>query len=301
MESITRPFCVAENFLGRDVTVSFLGGILREWAQTTCPSLLETRVWDATFMTCFDSVVVRLGMALALALVSTEATRADIVWQTPVTISGDSDVSTLGIGIRAFGISSSTINGVTFLSGGSGGVLNAPSGGPGFGGNSTVFNSLSGAYKQLLDSAAYNASNTGYENVPGRMAINLTGLTTGNLYEFQAFVNDSRDSGGDANSGRWNIFDSGSGTAQSQSVFQPYSRGGSNIGQYIKGTFIANGTTQLVRISGNAISGPPTSLINAYQVRQLAAVPEPTSLLLIASVTAIGIAAKRTSRRSRQG
>lgn len=268
---------------------------------TTCPLFLDFSVWDASLMMYFDSVVVRLVMVFALALLPTETSRADIVWQTPKTISGDSDVSNFGIGIRAWSFSSTTVNGVSFFSGGSFAPVNAPSGGSGFGGSSTVFGAMSDEYKVLLNSATFNASNTGFENEPGRMAINLTGLTSGKLYEFQAFVNDSRNSTGDFNSDRWNVFDSGAGTAQSQSVLQPYLTGNSNIGQYIKGTFTANGDSQLIRISGNATFGPKTSLINAYQLRELASVPEPTSLLLVASITAMGFVAKRTSRRSRKG
>jgi hypothetical protein len=223
------------------------------------------------------------GVACSLVAFSIGKARADIVWQGPQNITGDLDVSTLGDLVKAWGQASSTVNGVAFTTVNPG-ITGSQSGGSNFGVGSNIFNNLSMPYKTLLDSASYNAFGT------GNMSIDLSALTVGRVYEFQAFVNDSRNNaeGVGGNRNRWNVFDSGAGSAQSGSVFQPYRPGTNNIGQYVKGTFTANSNTQLVRILGNAEFGPATSLINAYQVRDITAVPEPSSILLLSSVAGLG-------------
>lgn len=248
----------------------------------------------------YCAVMLAWGVACSLVAFSIGKANADIIWQGPQNIAGDLDVSTLGDLVKAWGQASSTVNGVAFTSASSG-ILNSQSGGSNFGGASTVFASLSSSYRTLLDSGNFNASGTGFEGVAGRMAINLTGLNAGRIYEFQAFVNDSRDSGGDTNFGRWNVFDSGANTLQSQRVFQPYDKGTTNIGQHIKGTFTTNTGTQLIRILGDATGGVDTSFINAYQVRDITAVPEPSSILLLSSVAGLTGMFLRKRRSRKEG
>ncbi len=240
-----------------------------------------------------------MGMVCFLVFASIGFAEADIIWQVPVTISGDADISTAGTTVRAWSAtSSSTINGVTFSQIAAGNPQgDFIIGGSGFGGTSSIFNNLSAPYRSLLDSAVYRA------NGDSIMTINLNALTAGRTYEFQAFVNDSRNNtegvGGSRN--RWSIFDSGAGTAQTASVFQPYRLGTNNIGQYVKGTFTATSNAQLVRILGNAELGPQVSLINAYQVRDITAVPEPSSMLLLSSVAGLGGMFLRKRRRNKLG
>lgn len=244
----------------------------------------------------YCAMMLAWGVACSLVAFSIGKANADIIWQGPQNIAGDLDVSTLGVLVKAWGQAASTVNGVAFTTANPG-ITGSQSGGSNFGVGSSIYNNLSTPYKVLLDSANFNASGT------GNMSINLGSLTVGRTYEFQAFVNDSRNNteAFPGNRNRWNIFDSGAGTAQSASVFQPYRSGTDNIGQYVKGTFTANGNTQLVRILGNAEFGAATSLINAYQVRDITAVPEPSSILLLSSVAGLGGMFLRKRRRRNEG
>lgn len=244
------------------------------------------------------AMMISIGVAF-LALVSSEnSTRADVIWQAPETISGDGDVSTLGSLVRAWG-AITTVNGVSFSSNSIWAPTGNNSGGPLFGGTSTVFAGLSESYRSLLDTGTYNVQEA-------KMTINLTGLTIGSTYEFQAFVNDSRDAstfgGGNVNYNRSSVFDSGEGSIQSQLVFQPLNSGTTNIGQFVKGTFTATSTLQVVRILGLAQVGQDVAFINAYQLRDISAVPEPSSILLLLSVTGIGgvIARRRLRNRTHE-
>ena len=250
----------------------------------------------------YCAMILAWGVACFLVAFSTGKANADIIWQGPQNITGDLDVSTLGNLVRAWSAvnASNTINGVTFSLSGGGAPQGAfIIGGPGFGVGSSIYNNLSVPYKSLLNSAVYR------DNGDSIMTIDLNGLTNGRVYEFQAFVNDSRDSstfgGGNINYGRSNVFDSGAGSIQSQSVFQPLNAGTTNIGQHIKGTFTANGNTQHVRILGDALTGPKVSLINAYQVRDITAVPEPSSILLLSSVAGLTGMFLRKRRSRKEG
>ena len=246
----------------------------------------------------YCAMIVYWWIACSLVTFSMGETRADILWQPPVTISSDLDVSTTGSLVRAWSVhnGSTTINGVTFsLAGGGNPLGDFTITGPGFGGTSTIFNNLSASYKLILDSAVYRT------NGDTVMTINLNALTVGSVYEFQAFVNDSRDASGfGRNFGRSNVFDSGVGTSQSQRVFQPLNIGTTNIGQHIKGTFTATSNTQLVRMTGISNFGQDVSLINAYQLREISAVPEPSSILLISSVAGLGGMFLRKRRRGKK-
>ncbi len=241
----------------------------------------------------YYAMIISVGVACAVFISSADLSRANIVWQDPETISGDGDVSTLGDLVRAWSSAgTATVNGVSFFSNASLGPSGNNSGGPGFGGASTVFAGLSGSYRALLDSATFNVQF-------GTFTINLQNLTVGSTYEFQAFVNDSRNNqeGPGGNGNRWNVFDSGTGTAQSKSVLQPYIAGNGNIGQHIKGTFIATSSLQVIRILGVAERGPNVALINAYQLRNITAVPEPSSLQhLLSAMGFVGILTRKRLR-----
>lgn len=238
----------------------------------------------------YCAMMLAWGVACSLVAFSMGKANADIIWQGPQNIAGDLDVSTFGVLVKAWG-AATTVNNVTFIQDGGGFDFNLPmSGDNNFGGTSQRFSSLSGSYQVLLRSANFST------NVAG-MKITMSNLTAGNLYEFQAFVNDSRNLG--VNFGRFSVFDSGAGTIQSQPVFQPLNSGNTNIGQHIKGTFTAGADgTQIVRIFGDSLPGDKVSLINAYQVRDITAVPEPSSILLLSSVAGLtGMFLRKRCRR----
>jgi hypothetical protein len=244
-----------------------------------------------------DSMASRLWIVLAIATMQIGSARADFLWQNPVTISGDSDVSLLGASVTAWsaraalptGSSVPVVNGVSFGSTPStiptGFVLDSV-----FGDNSSVISGLSSSYRSMLSAGAFNGNT-------GLMTISLSGLTAGNSYLFQAWSNDARNNTNPAQRGRSTLFDSGVGTPQSAPVLQPFASGSANIGQYVIGTFTANGSTQSVRLTGVAQAGFGVPLINAYQLRDITAVPEPSSLLLLASISGVGFVFMRRARR----
>src|SRR5947207_8502432 len=161
----------------------------------------------------------------ALTLVALQAEAATITWGPATTISGVSDVSTLGTLDRAFNFvrpdtstgpfGPATVKGVTFSTFGTT-PLNPPSftigkttvsAGGGSGGVESFnglagdnypfsppvppFSDLSAAYQLMLSTAVYNGS----ASSGGNLTLTLNGLTPGQRYLIQVWVNDSRTPG----------------------------------------------------------------------------------------------------------
>jgi len=183
--------------------------------------------------------------------------RPTVTWQTPVTISGASDVSTQGTYFGSWAPQDGSantlpVNGVTFQ-----GNSDLPffTQGPTFdsGYNSYASPGTSDAnYNTLLQSADY--SNSGQP-----AAFSWSGMTPGHLYLVQVWVHDGRNS--TANQ-RTETITGGTNT----SGFLAYGSGDSGPGQYIIGTFVANSSRgqTLILFSPN---GPPQ--INLFQVRDI--------------------------------
>jgi hypothetical protein len=216
-----------------------------------------------------------------------------IVWGSPQTVSGDSDVSTTGSLVYAFTFggtsapSSATVNGVTFsLFTVPGGIVTSATVGsvtisesPGnlfayntFGSASAPFSTLSSSYQTLLGSGAY-------ADTPANITVTLGGLTNGQQYEVQWWTNNSANltpqfGGGFTNTTATAV------NAVTLDANMTNSVGG--VGQYAIGTFTALGATQPFILSEP--SGGLNPLINALQVR---AVPEP-SLTLLGLAAAVG-------------
>ena len=221
------------------------------------------------------------------------ATSAPIVWGSPQTVSGDSDVDTTGSLAYAFtfgGTSappSTTVNGVTFspFTIPNGIVTSTTVGNvtltefPGnlfglntFGSASLPFSGLSSNYQTLLGSGAY-------ADVPNTITVSLNGLTSGQDYLLQWWTNNSSNAtpvfGGS--------FTNTTATAVNAVTLDANTTnlvGG--LGQFAIGTFTASGTTQTFALTEPSGLNP---LINALQVR---AVPEPTSSALAAVAAAAG-------------
>ncbi|MEI9960531.1 MAG: PEP-CTERM sorting domain-containing protein [Limisphaerales bacterium] len=109
------------------------------------------------------------------------------------------------------------------------------------------------------------------------MTIAWGGMTPGNIYLLQFWVQDGRlDHGGrietitgGVNTSATLAFDSGT--------------DGTGPGQYIIGTFIADGTgTQLITINPLANPRGPSAQINLLQLRDITPVPEPSTLAFLA-------------------
>lgn len=194
---------------------------------------------------------------LAVALVAIMASvsqAAPITWGTPTGIAGDSDVSTAGTFAGAFNINGllTTINGVTFQPLAAGSVTNT-------GSVVAPFSALSAAYQSLLRTAVTGSP----------VLVTISGLTVGQRYEIQIWVNDSLDSL------RFG-FNSGVDGAVELDPNTTNVEGG--LGQFVIGAFTADSTQQSFTVDNSEIGG----LMNGFQIRQVdaaAVVPEPLSAL----------------------
>lgn len=244
--------------------------------------------------------------AVALFLGSASvAPAATIVWDPAATISADTDVSTTGTFLKAFNLGDTTnsplINGVTFAAGpdkndtntltigtGEGSLTmtaNGPantriSGGTPFTANASPFKDLSANYKTLLKGANY-AYPAG--DLTGTATINS--LTIGQIYLVQFWVNDPRGDG----IGRTETFTAGN--AVTMDYNSTDADGG--VGQFVTGTFTADGATQEITTLASA-----SYQINGYQIRTI---PEPSTVafLLVGLGTFLGV--RRRSARTLLG
>ncbi len=119
-----------------------------------------------------------------------------ISWSAPHNITGNSDVNTTGNAVQAVNVSgpSTTVNGVTFedfmitggtvtsghfsLAGNNGGFA-------GYGSANAPFANLSAEYQTLLSTGNYGSGNS-------TMTLTISGLTLGDTYQLQVWINDSR-------------------------------------------------------------------------------------------------------------
>ncbi len=220
-------------------------------------------------------------------------------WGSPTTISGDSDVNLQGTLDRAFNFGASTapelpatVNGVPFVFFGvttlasttlGTTTLSTSAGNGTMGGTSEVgaaaapFSNLSAPYQSLLRTAAFS-------NAGSTLTLTLSGLTLGQEYLFQWWVNDSRLAAG---ADRQATSTAGNSTQLEYNVSN--TEGG--VGQYVTGTFTADGTSQSITITGQTtgIVGPAPQ-VNAMQLRT---VPEPAGALLLLAGGAMLLARRR--------
>ncbi|MDB4353840.1 PEP-CTERM sorting domain-containing protein [Akkermansiaceae bacterium] len=169
-----------------------------------------------------------------------------------------------------------------------------------------VFNGAATDVSNLLIGAVYNPAT----NVDGLATFTMTGLTAGNTYEMQIIVNDARGGGGggirDTN---WHVgFNDGAGgttiTGVADLVNRPVDQnvGTELAGDYIIGTFVADSTTQIFDFGatrsgsalGDTLANPNNgqAQFNAFQLRETAVVPEPSSALLL-GLAGVGFLVRR--------
>ncbi len=194
----------------------------------------------------------------ALQLRDLTSIASSITWNTPVAITGDSDVSTTGAVVYAFcwsGIST-TVNGVNFTgttsTTGAGTDVTLSSG---LGNNYTSFGSSPGstAYQNMLTGGDYNngAADT----------VTLNHLTIGDIYVAEFWVGDWRN----INTAR-NETISGS-ASDNITPTLTYQVGSSGSGTYVIGRFTASAATQTFTLTPSG--SQPSAQINALQLRDL--------------------------------
>jgi hypothetical protein len=222
-----------------------------------------------------------------------------ISWQIPFTISGDSDVSTDGNLVAAFNMNGPaiTVNGVFFASFPvTAGTADANSGNFAFhetqgpillaptnlGSTQAPFSNLSANYQTLLSTGLAS-------NELDLVVLTISGLTIGRQYEFQFWVN-------------------GSTLVPNQTVFTTASDGNlgivnldgnttdtnGGVGQTVIGIFTATSGTEMIDFGGPS----PGPTINAFELRDIGAVPEPSTLIQLASgsILLAGIARRKLRR-----
>jgi len=239
-----------------------------------------------------------LGLTLAACALLTSAPAATVVWGAASTISGESDVSTVGELVQAYnfvasGTGNTTVNTVTFQNV----SLGTDSGTPGVASHfitdthgitpaidstslATHFinqspSSLSSAYSNLLANALVGRGTTTAGQLNG-YTVTLENLVIGNNYQVQIWVNDSRNAGNSFN---------GNGILDGVVAvdYNNATTGTDGLGQFVTGEFTADQATQSFTFSGTN-TGSPTSayfaILNSYQLRDITAVPEPSLSLL---------------------
>jgi hypothetical protein len=240
---------------------------------------------------------VLLTLAGSLALTGA-AHAAAITWGSATNISADSDVSTAGTLVGAFnvgggGVASTTVNTVLFtgfavsgntsssgnftLSSASGLQSNNSVGG----GGSAPYSNLSSPYQVLVSSLMGNTSSS------ANFTLAMSGLTTGDTYQFEWWSNDSNGFGA-------NFTTASAGNSVTLNSATVAGTGG--LGQFAVGTFVADisAAQQVTFTSGG---GPtPQLLLNGFQLRDLGAtVPEPSTALF--GVAMLGVCAAARRRR----
>jgi len=188
---------------------------------------------------------------------------ATIQWGPATGISGDPDVRTAGSLVAAFNVAgaSTTVNGVTFATFGVGAQTNTVGdftlsvaaltvGAASRGSAQAPFASLTPAYRALLDNAASTLGEV--------MTLTMAGLTPGQGYELQLWVNDSRDH--DPPGFTFEV-DVASGNSVYLDPNTSIVEGG--VGQYVAGTFLADSATQQVTFSNSEVGGS----LNGFQLR----------------------------------
>lgn len=184
----------------------------------------------------------------ALGLMSILASQAAVISWSAGTAAIDSTAvsqnGTFVLGQNAGNGTTTTIGDTTFASGNAGGVP---------GGNQTFYSGADATFNQLFGSVDWLTSES---------PINIEfAVTAGTEYEIQVFLADTRPGN--------NTEGAVDGLALASIQENPLS---------FIGTFTADGPTQTFTSVGNSNTG---LWINAYQVRAIAAVPEPSSTALL--------------------
>jgi hypothetical protein len=249
----------------------------------------------------------------ALAAFTFTAQAAVVTWGAATDIAGDADVSTSGSLVMAFNfgdpaVTGTTVNGVTFdpfalltndsqlsYTVGNATLSTTDDRGP-RGATTSTWQALPPGYTSLLTSAAELIADRSY-------TLTLSGLTVGQEYKFQMWVNNS-----DREYFGYDFptyVDDGNGNGEALYTGDNGLNGGGQgvnapprPGQYIIGTFTADASFQDFLMGGSEISG----VVNGFQLREAAPaappvtpIPEPGSALVGALV--LGLCGLGSARR----
>lgn len=210
-----------------------------------------------------ESVTMTPGIMLNLVQVRDITVKPDVTWQTPVDISGPSDVSTQGTYFGSWAPQDANANtfpvsGVTFQ-----GFSDLPYGisGPTFDSGYDSYGSPGTSdanYNALLQYGRY--SNTGNQTA----TYSWSGMTPGHLYLVQLWVNDQRNIGEIRT-------ETVTGGANTSAPLTYASDGtGPGRGQYVIGTFVANSSRgQTLSLNASSTGANPSPQINLFQVRDI--------------------------------
>ena len=210
-----------------------------------------------------------------------------ITWGSPTNISGDTNVSTDGTLVAAFNMNGPdvTVNGVTFASftfpfmattatNGAFTFTESPGhmlAASGLGSTSAPFSNLSSSYQTLLSTAVTTDDNN-------TLTLTISGLTVGHQYEFEFFLNGSNSAGTDN-------FRTTASAPNPVSLDDNTTNAIGGTGQYVIGTFNCGSVNEIITFTGTDSTQAPT--INAFELRDITAVPEPTTFALLGLGTAI--------------
>lgn len=204
-------------------------------------------------------------------------------------VTGDSSVINSGTLVTAIGFSDSdttveTVNGVSFQNSGTASSLTYSGTGWSLGqvaGRDDIFLPTNGqGYSTNLSNLLRDGANlyTGSAaNTPVSFTLNLSGLTVGNVYAFQALVLDGRTGITTGGYGTTLTVSSGS----SAPSFNLNSETG--IANSLIGTFTADQGGQVFTFSADGPYALPT--VNAFQLRDITAVPEPSTYMMLSLLT----------------
>jgi hypothetical protein len=184
-----------------------------------------------------------------------------ISWNAAADIEGDSDISTAGTAVFGYDWSGSsvTVNGVSFTPVGMSVSLT------GFDAGVVAFVSGTGPQADALDTSYVNLINGAtYVDSTAPCTVTLQGLTVGNLYQVQIWVDDSRS----CCPGKIEALSDSYGHSVLLSLNASGNAGG--LGQYAIGTFAADATTEVINMQG---AEPYAGSINAIQLRLLETAP----------------------------
>lgn len=237
-------------------------------------------------------------IALGLAAAHPAAAQVTINFGAAQTESGDTDVAAAGTTVLAdaFGnglAGTTTVNGVAFtnnvqFSDTNGSVSLATTGLTGayngFAVGYTPFGNLSANYQDVLRGAIFNSGDPA--------TFTVTGLTGGDQYLAEFFVNDPRGSTNRAETlsgGTTLLYNVGNGTAN------PNDPGAGADGQFATASFTAD-VTGTAMFTATSTGG--STQVNAFQLRDLGAAPEPSPFAGLAlGVLGLGGLALRARKR----
>ena len=207
-----------------------------------------------------------------------------ITWQTPTVISGASDVLNNGTYFGSWapfdgGANALPVNGVTFHGNSDLPSLSA-SGFSGDGGPYYDEPSTGNAnYNNLLQYGQYAGG--------ANASFSWGGMTAGDTYEIQFWVEDIRGStaarwenlsGGDIGSTAY-----GTDTSAAVGYSSPVFSSTTSPGYDIVGTFVADNTdSEQILLTAWDANNNPSAQINLFQVRDITAAPEPSTLAILA-------------------